>query len=472
MTVLSDAGLSPRKRDSRSFERIWMPALRGHDSVIAGSHPPHPRLRPLSARARVASPPTRAHRAGRGCGRPACRRRQRRTSRLPARETRRHVLRGPARTKAPQASRAEISPRDARTGTTGTEASASAITAATMSPPWFTSATSASASQPVIERDRGLRPFAPAAPRRASRRPARRPFRLHPCPPRRCRSDRPARCEAAGGSTATTMRTSARRNGGTARFQHVARPQRADALLDDLAVDLLPAEPRAAIFLLDGGEERRREILRIGACRGARHGVAADRPSVSSAAAAAAASSSPVRAAMCRAAGRTAACPRSPADSAISRVRRTTRPRIAARAGFPDLRPKRPARSTPFGQVEPPPRRFPFRPFVALMHGENAGDALDHHVARIGPGFADKRDALRPAFPRNRGSRAPALAPIRRRRASCPRRARRRTATPATASRDVGEAARRAHGRCPTCRGKPRAAARRAAREIHELFLA
>ena len=32
-------------------------------------------------------------------------------------------------------------------------------------------------------------------------------------------------------------------------------------------------------------------------------------------------------------------------------------------------------------------------PRVLVMHGKNAGDALDHDVARIGPCLADQRDA-------------------------------------------------------------------------------
>ena len=37
-------------------------------------------------------------------------------------------------------------------------------------------------------------------------------------------------------------------------------------------------------------------------------------------------------------------------------------------------------------------RRNPGRPLVALMHGQQAGHALDHHLAGVVLGLADQRD--------------------------------------------------------------------------------
>ena len=82
----------------------------------------------------------------------------------------------------------------------------------------------------------------------------------------------------------------------------------------------------------------------------------------------------------------------SPWRSAIWRVRRTRRRRIAGRAGFPGLPPKRPARRRRIPN-KAAARTFPARPVALAMHGEKTGNAFDHHVAHIGGGFADERDA-------------------------------------------------------------------------------
>ena len=44
---------------------------------------------------------------------------------------------------------------------------------------------------------------------------------------------------------------------------------------------------------------------------------------------------------------------------------------------------------------QPPPRRDPLRPLVVPIKREQAGDALDHHLAHIVLGLADQRDARR-----------------------------------------------------------------------------
>ena len=139
-----------------------------------------------------------------------------------------------------------------------------------MSPPWFTSTTSASASsrrhsaiafaaQPAGE--------SPPPSRRRARRSCR-PRRGRPPPGRRHR--RPCPLDA-GGSTATTMRAS----GGAASTRQVsmqrARPQRVGAVLDDLAVDLLAAEPRAGIARQHVLEKRRRQMQRVRPRARARH---------------------------------------------------------------------------------------------------------------------------------------------------------------------------------------------------------
>ena len=91
---------------------------------------------------------------------------------------------------------------------------------------------------------------------------------------------------------------------------------------------------------------------------------------------------------------RTAACRTSPRPLAIWRARRTRRRRIAARAGSPDLPPRTPARNAAVRPFEPAARRDPDRAAAPrAMHREQAGDALDHHLAHLVLGLADQRDA-------------------------------------------------------------------------------
>ena len=198
-----------------------------------------------SRQSSATSPPTPARRAGPASGRTTARRDRSRTSHLPAPETRRRASPGPARRAARPVRRAAYLPRVARTAITGTVRSASAITARTMSPPWLTSTTSASASSRRHSAIAFCAQPAGESPTRSRRRSHRtcHPRRDRPRPGRRRRrvwlptpADRPRpRCASAAAP---------RRRGS---FHPRARPQRVGALLDDLAVELLAAEPRAAI---------------------------------------------------------------------------------------------------------------------------------------------------------------------------------------------------------------------------------
>ena len=80
----------------------------------------------------------------------------------------------------------------------------------------------------------------------------------------------PARDDT-GGSIPTTMRCSGGAGGNARRLDHGARPQRVGPVLDDLAVDLLPAEPRAGVARQHLVEERRRQMRGVRVRRGARH---------------------------------------------------------------------------------------------------------------------------------------------------------------------------------------------------------
>ena len=210
-------------------------------------------------------------------------------------------------------------------------------------------------------------------------------------------------------------------------LDHCARPQRIGAILDDLAVDLLPAEPRAGIARDHRVEKRRRQVGGVGLRARARQRRARirhqpldqrDRP---------------------RRGGdhlaRAVAEPQPELQhveglrrhGATWRARRTRRRRIAGRAGFPDLRPKK----------HEPPRRCSIRAGGATASragarrgdaAHQAGHALDHHLAHVVLGLADQRDAARGAQCKAR-RQAPARAPSRRRAASCRRRARRASAT-------------------------------------------
>ena len=67
-----------------------------------------------------------------------------------------------------------------------------------------------------------------------------------------------------GGSTATTMRASGGARVDARGVERGAAPERVGAVLDQLAVEFLPAEPRALIAADDGAKEGRREIGGVG----------------------------------------------------------------------------------------------------------------------------------------------------------------------------------------------------------------
>ena len=131
----------------------------------------------------------------------------------------------------------------------------------------------------------------------------------------------------AGGSTATTMR----RSSGTSRHARAsirrARPQRVVAVLDQFAVEFLPAEPRAAIALAPAVEERRRQIGGVGARRQPASPTVPDRPISRFTSADRPRRRGHIWRGARRAAGRTAACPRSRRAAATLPVRRTRRHR-------------------------------------------------------------------------------------------------------------------------------------------------
>ena len=151
-----------------------------------------------------------------------------------------------------------------------------------------------------------------------------------------------------GGSTATTIRSSsssaARR---LRRVEHRPGPERALDVEDELAVELLPPEPLAAVLRGHRLEEARRQVHAVRRGRRPRHHRARRRRGARAAAGSPAASSSPAPAAVRRAGARTAACPRPPRPSSTWRARRTRRSRTAARAATPGRSPRRSA---------PPPR--------------------------------------------------------------------------------------------------------------------
>ena len=73
----------------------------------------------------------------------------------------------------------------------------------------------------------------------------------------------PAPAEA-GGSTATTMRRNVPRKPDRQRLDRVALPERVLAILDQLAVQFLPPQPRAAIAPRKRVDEARRQVALVG----------------------------------------------------------------------------------------------------------------------------------------------------------------------------------------------------------------
>ena len=147
--------------------------------------------------------------------------------------------------------------------------------------------------------------------------------------------------EEAGGSTATTMRISGGAASHPARFDHVARPERIGAVLDDVAVEFLPPEPRAGIAAPTTvsrkagarfaalSDVRARDDRDASGRRGSRLSSGIGRGVVVTSWRGCA----PRRRPNCSMSQVSSTC-------AIWRVRRPRRPRIAARAGCPGLRPR------------------------------------------------------------------------------------------------------------------------------------
>ena len=118
------------------------------------------------------------------------------------------------------------------------------ITAATMAPPWLTSATRGSACKAPVERHGLRRPGPGTAPE-----PSRRRCVAHGggIDPRRNDAAGSGLAGGAGGSTATAMRT----NAGAAATRAASIASRLNSasvpVLDQLALELLAPEPRAAV---------------------------------------------------------------------------------------------------------------------------------------------------------------------------------------------------------------------------------
>ena len=185
-----------------------------------------------------------------------------------------------------------------------------------------------------------------------------------------------------------------RRAGNARRLDKRARPQCIDALLDDLAIDLLPAKPRSRIAGEHFVKKCRRQVRGIGVRRGPRDGGARigdqaldqrDRP-------------------RCRGDELARALPQAQAE--LQHVERcidvTPFGELVTPRGI-ELRPAqlfgifsgkseadRPAR--PF---QPPARSGPFRAFATRRDLQETRGALDHHLAYVVLGFANERDLQR-----------------------------------------------------------------------------
>ena len=203
-----------------------------------------------------------------------------------------------------------------------------------------------------------------------------------------------------------------------------ARPQRVGALLDDLAVELLAAEPRAGV----ARDHARRGTPAPDCCALARVPARVTAVAGSAISRLSSAIGRGVVVMTCR--GRS---PRRSPNCSMSKVASAWRHlassshQAAANCG-----PRRLSGSSaenacataPFGHSSRRREGIQTGRSCAPMHREQAGDALDHHLAHVVLGLADERD--RPDRRRRTAARrAPAPAPIRRRRGSCRRRGRR-----------------------------------------------
>ena len=182
-----------------------------------------------------------------------------------------------------------------------------------------------------------------------------------------------------------------RRFADAATLQQRARPQRVGPVLDDLALELLPPEPRAGIAPHHGLQKGRRQIVGVVARRRPRHhaGRILDQPFQQ----------------RCRARRGGDQLPRLRAEPQaelqhVEGVLRIAplRHLVGPRAG--KLRPAQALRvlggkrlrDLAVAPFQPFSRRQPGRPLVPAMHRQQSGDALDHHLAHVMLGLADQRD--------------------------------------------------------------------------------
>ncbi len=206
-----------------------------------------------------------------------------------------------------------------------------------------------------------------------------------------------------------TMRAKRRRLAHARGLDHGARPQRVGALLDDLAVDLLSAQPRAGVAADHRVEKGGREKRGVGAGRGARHRGARvggepldqrDRP---------------------RRGGDELARARPQPQAELQHVEGGVRVRplgeLVAPGGV-ELRPaqllgvfrREGERHRAVRPFEALPRRRPLRPLAARPRRSRPGRPLDHHLAHVAPGLADQREIARAARRHRAEGRAPARA--------------------------------------------------------------
>ena len=213
-----------------------------------------------------------------------------------------------------------------------------------------------------------------------------------------------------------------RRRRDARRLDRLAPPQSVGPVLDQLALELLAPEPRAAVGRRDLRQEPRREVAGIvGGRRRRRHDAGRvdeppdqrDRPRRR-------------RDGLARAVAQA-----QPELQHVPGLLRVAPLAELVRPGGLELRPAQAIRvlgregvrdgaRRPF---EPAQRRLPLRPLGCGRDREEPGRAVDHHVAHVGHGLADerdapdalRRDAAKPAdearHPRGAGARLAGAAP-------------------------------------------------------------
>ena len=205
----------------------------------------------------------------------------------------------------------------------------------------------------------------------------------------------------------TTMRISGGAAATRAASISGAAPQRVGALLDDLAVDLLAPQPRAGIARQHLVEEGGRQMRGVGLRGRARHRRARvgdqplderDRPrrggdELARARAQAQAELQHVEGGVGVAPLGQLVAPGGVELRAAQLLGVLGRKRIGHRAVCP---------------FEPPARRGPLRAFAARAGAQNAGGALDHHLAHVVLGLAHQRDGAVRARRHKADGRAPA----------------------------------------------------------------